>query len=138
MNFKLDIKSIAILVLLGACIIFFGMWFFKGDDTKDRVKQLEKDVKKIEVVRDSLKAYNVKLKGDYDSREKDITDRDNQIKIIESQLSIAKGDLRVANGKVAQNAKDLADTRKKIEELKKNPVNRTDDALINSLKEKLK
>ena len=59
---RLDIKSIALLVLTGACILFFGMWFFKGSDYKDKIKELENENKKIELVRDSLKTVNASLK----------------------------------------------------------------------------
>lgn len=134
---KLDIKSIAILVLLGASILFFGMWFFKGSDTKDRIKELEKQNAQIEKTRDSLELANKALSIEFNEIQKGIDERDNRIKSIESELSKTKNDLVSANKKVSQSQKDLAETKKKIEELKKNPIKRDDDALINSLKEKL-
>lgn len=138
MNLKLDIKSILILVLLGFSIVFFALWYFKGDDTKSRIKELENINKNIEIQRDSLKNVNKVLKVDFDNRQKDIEERDNQIKSIELELSKTKKDLVVANGKVKEKEKELADTKKKIEELKKNPIKRDDDDLIKSLKDKLK
>lgn len=137
MNSKFDIKTIAILILLGVCILFFGMWFFSGSDYKKKTKELEDQNKKIELVRDSLENVNKKLKSDYDIKQKDIDERDNRIKEIEASLLKTKGDLIVANKKVDQSQKDLAATKKKIEDLKSNPIKRDDDALINSLKEKL-
>jgi len=137
MNSKFDIKTIAILILLGVCILFFGMWFFSGSDYKKKTKELEDQNKKIELVRDSLENVNKKLKSDYDIKQKDIDERDNRIKEIEASLLKTKGDLIAANKKVDQSQKDLAATKKKIEDLKSNPIKRDDDALINSLKEKL-
>jgi len=137
MNSKFDIKTIAILILLGVCILFFGMWFFSGSDYKKKTKELEDQNKKIELVRDSLENVNKKLKSDYDIKQKDIDERDNRIKEIEASLLKTKGDLIAANKKVDQSQKDLASTKKKIEDLKSNPIKRDDDALINSLKEKL-
>jgi chromosome segregation ATPase len=137
MNSKFDIKTIAILILLGVCILFFGMWFFSGSDYKKKTKELEDQNKKIELVRDSLENVNKKLKSDYDIKQKDIDERDNRIKEIEVSLLKTKGDLIAANKKVDQSQKDLAATKKKIEDLKSNPIKRDDDALINSLKEKL-
>lgn len=138
MNFKLDIKSILILVLLVFSIIFFGMWYFKGSDTKSRLKELENENKNIESVRDSLKNANESLKVDFDKKQKEIEARDAQIKSIETELSKTKKDLVTANGKVKEKEKELADTKKKIEELKNNPIKRNDEDLIKSLKDKLK
>lgn len=137
MNLKLDIKSIVILVLLLFGGIFFGLWYFKGSDTKDRVNQLEKDIKRIEVVRDSLEDANTKLREDFNERELIISERDKKIKDIESSISKIKQDLVVANNKLKQSQKELAETKKKIEELKNNPIKREGDDLINSLKQKL-
>lgn len=137
MNSKFDVKTIAILILLGVCVLFFGMWYFKGDDYKKRAKELEDQNKKIELVRDSLEKANKILKIDYDQKQKDIDERDNKIKEIESNLLKTKVDLIAANKKVTQSQKDLAETKKKIEDLKNNPIKRNDDDLINSLKEKL-
>lgn len=138
MNSKLDIKTIVILILLGICIVFFGMWYFRGSDYKKRVKELEDQNKKIELVRDSLDRANKVLKSDYDLKQKDIEERDKKIKEIESNLAKTKSDLVAANKKVTDAQKDLAATKKKIEDLKNNPIKRDDDDLINSLKEKLK
>lgn len=138
MNIKLDIKSIVILILLGFSIIFFGMWFFKGSGTKSEIKKLQDEIKSIELVRDSLKGANTKLSIAFNDLGQIITERDKKIAQIESDLVRTKQDLTVANIKVSQNQKALAETKKKIEELRKNPINREDDALINSLKEKLK
>ena len=90
------------------------------------------------MVRDSLKGANTKLSIAFNDLGQIITERDKKIAQIESDLVRTKQDLTVANIKVSQNQKALAETKKKIEELRKNPINREDDALINSLKEKLK
>jgi hypothetical protein len=138
MNFKLDIKSIAILILLGVCILFFSMWFFKGDDIKDKINKLESENKKIELTRDSLERANVALQIDFNKKEKDIEERDIMINKIELDFAKTKKDLAIANNKVTQSQKDLLETKKKIEDLRNNPIKRNDDSLIKSLKEKLK
>lgn len=135
---KLDKKSIIILVLLGVSVIFFGLWYFKGDDTKNKIKELESKNRKIEVTRDSLDNVNKSLKLDFDKIQIVINDREEFIKQIEQNLSKVKLELDNANIKVKDGQKALSETKKKIEQLKRNPINRTDDSLINSLKEKLK
>ena len=135
---KLDIKSVVILVLLGVSIIFFGLWYFKGDDTKNKIKELESKNRQIEVTRDSLDNVNKSLKLDFDKIQIVISGRELYFKKLETDLSKVKLDLSNANIKVKEVQKALSETKKKIEELKNNPINRTDDSLINSLKEKLK
>ena len=135
---KLDKKSIIILVLLGVSVIFFGLWYFNGDDTKNKIKELESKNRQIEITRDSLDNVNKSLKLDFDKIQIVINDREEFIKQIEKNLSKVKLELDNANIKVKDGQKALSETKKKIEQLKRNPINRTDDSLINSLKEKLK
>jgi septal ring factor EnvC (AmiA/AmiB activator) len=134
---KLDVKWIAILVLTGTCILFFGMWFFKGSETKEKIKQLEKENLRIEKIRDSLDLANKYLSAEFDKIQKKIDERDRKIKDIEEHLLKTKRDLDAANAIVNVYRKDLAETKKKIEELKKNPIKRDDEDLLKSLKEKL-
>ena len=135
---RLDIKSIALLVLTGACILFFGMWFFNKSEYKDKIKELDKENKRIELVRDSLKSVNASLKLDINKKQSEIDKRDQKIKLIESEILKIKGDLKLAKSKVEENEKNLKETKDKIEKLKKDPIKREDQELINSLKEKLK
>lgn len=137
-NFKLDLKSLLILILLGTCILFFAMWYFRGSNTKEQVKKLEKEINKIELVRDSLQNANKILEIEFDKKQKEIDNRDIRIKKYESELIKTKQDLTKANDKVKEYQKELSETKKKIEELEKNPIKREGDDLINSLKEKLK
>ena len=134
---RLDIKSIALLVLTGACILFFGMWLFKGSDYKDKIKALEIENKKIESVRDSIKSANASLKLDFDKNRSEIDKRDQKIKLIESEILKTKKDLKIATAQVEADRKSLKETKDKIEKLKKDPIKREGDELINSLKEKL-
>lgn len=136
-NLNLDIKSILILILLVGSIIFFAMWYFKGSDTKDRVKELQKENARIELVRDSLKDINKNLQVEFNKIQENVDKKNEEIKRIESELLKTKQDLVGANNKVKEHQKELAETKKKIEELEKNPIKREDDDLINSLKDKL-
>lgn len=134
----MDIKWVAILVLLVTNILFFGIWFFKGSDTKDKIKLLEEKNISIERQRDSLDRVNSGLRLEFNKIQKSIDERDSKIKDIEDQLSKVKKELDIANAKVNKYKKDLDETKRNIENLKRNPIKREGDDLINSLKEKLK
>jgi septal ring factor EnvC (AmiA/AmiB activator) len=135
---KLDIKWIAILILTGACILFFGMWFFKGSESKEIIKRLEKENLRIEKIKDSLKLANESLSVEFYNIQQKIDERDRKIKDIEKKLLKTKKDLEEANAKLNLHKKDLDDTKKKIENLKNNPIKKEDEDLLKSLKEKLK
>lgn len=137
MKLNLDLKSIIILVLLGVSIVFFGMWFFRGSD-KDKVRDMENQIKLIQNQRDSLKNVNNILAIDFLKIQKEINDRDSLIKMIEIKLSDAEKRLNSANSKLSDTEKRLKRSKKMVEELEKTPIKRDGDDLINSLKEKLK
>lgn len=136
---KLDIKSILILVLLGLTLLFGFKWFFSGDKaSKERVKQLEQQFKELESQKklvdleinswraksDSLRQLDVKLQAD-------LAKQAAQTKKAEIEAQKSKANLDRLK-------KDIAETEHKIEEFKKNPPNRTGDALLESLKNKTK
>lgn len=135
---KLDIKSWLIIILLGAFLIFFGLWYFGNTDYKNRNKILESENKKIEMSRDSLKRANEVLETSFTSSQKDIDNLKSRQKQIETDLEKARQYSSYLNTQLGKQQKDLDDTKKKIEDLKKNPLKRENNDLINSLKEKLK
>jgi predicted nucleic acid-binding Zn-ribbon protein len=136
---KLDIKSILILVLLGLTLLFGFKWFFSGDNaSKERVKQLEQEFKDLENQKktvdleitswraksDSLKQLDIKLQAE-------LVKQEAQTKKAEIEANRSRANLDKLRG-------DLAETQRKIEEIKNNPPNRTGDALLESLKNKTK
>ena len=136
---KLDIKSILILILLGFTLLFGFKWFFSGDKaSKERVKQLEQQFKELEAQKkvvdleiitwraksDSLKQLDVKLQAE-------IAKQELLTKKAEAEANRSKANLDKMRH-------DLAETQRKIEEIKNHPPNRTGDALLESLKNKTK
>lgn len=136
---KLDIKSILILILLGFTLLFGFKWFFSGDKaSKERVKQLEQQFKELEAQKkvvdleiitwraksDSLKQLDVKLQAE-------IAKQESLTKKAEAEANRSKANLDKMRH-------DLAETQRKIEEIKNHPPNRTGDALLESLKNKTK
>jgi chromosome segregation ATPase len=133
-----DVKTIFILVLLGFCLFFFSLWYFKGTGYKKEYKRLEIEFKKLQNNRDSLYLINNKLEKEYNSLEKKIKLREIYISKLESDIEKTKLELRSAKSEVSRFKSEWVLTKKRIEDLKKNPIKREDDQLIKSLKEKLK
>jgi chromosome segregation ATPase len=136
---KLDIKSILILVLLGLTILFGFKWFFSGDgSSKERVKQLEQEFKNLESQKKSVDLEIINWKEKLDSLiQLDIKLQDELSKQ-EAKTKIAEIEANKSKVNLAKLKRDLEETQRKIDDFKNNPPNRTGDALLESLKNKVK
>jgi chromosome segregation ATPase len=137
---KLDIKNLLILILLVFSLFFGYKWYFStgNSDYKKELKDLNEKNKALQAQRDSINIEIKKLEYDFlKLKEKEfflvqkIDSMSTEIELVKSRAAKSKKELDKLRG-------DLSETRKKIEELKENPVNRTGDSLLNSLKNNLK
>lgn len=134
----LDIKSWLILILLGFGLFFFYMWYFRGPSNKGDINKLKRDIEIIQKERDSLKVSRSIMVRDFSKlRQKDSTDM-IEIYRLDIVISNMKDQANKDKSNFLKLKKDLDDTRKKIDELKKTPSNRSGDDLLNSLKNKAK
>lgn len=135
---KLDLKSILILILLLVSMIFGSMWFFGGsDDSKERIKQLETEFKKLETDKAAADSKIADWKSKYE-------DADRKDKQLELEVSRLKSAVRVAEDKAKKSKLDLdkvqsgiSENRKEIEKFKKNPPILSDEELLESLIKKM-
>jgi hypothetical protein len=135
---KLNLNTIVMIAPFLFLIFLFSLWYFKGTDYKKEYKKLEEQYEKIQKTRDSLKVVNLKLKNDFEIRQKEINKRDSLIKLVEDRLYRTKSELKQTKKELANWESDYKETKKKLDNLKKNPVKREGDDLLNSLKKKLK
>ena len=136
---KFDFTKFSILFVI-LSTIGFGIWYFGGlgifdrfDQSKERVKQLESDYKKLE----EEKKIAMETIAIWQDLYKKIDEKDKRM---EKEIILAKTDARIARAN-AEKAKlelleiknNMSETRKEIEELKKNTKILTDDELLNDL-----
>ncbi len=115
------------------------MWFIKGDSaSKERIKQLEEEFKKLERQKDSINISINKWKVKFDS----LSLRGEELAKInfklESDVKKAETDASISKANLDKLRNDISVTKKKIDELKNNPTKRTGDDLLNSIKNKTK
>jgi chromosome segregation ATPase len=135
----LDIKNVIIIILLLVSIIFGLMWFLGDNDaSKEKVKQLESEFKKLE----EDKAQSDSKIADWKNKYRDAEKKDNELK---AEISRLKADSRIAENKAKKSKEDLdklqggiSENRKEIERLRKNPPILSDDELLESLIKKMK
>lgn len=131
---KFDIKTILILILLLASTVFGLMWFFSGSDaSKEKVKQLEAEYKKLEQEKATADSEILLWQGKFNSA--DAKDKKLAIEVMKS-----KADAKLAEERAKKTKSDLdkvqngiAENRKEIEYLRKNPPTLTDDELLEAL-----
>lgn len=134
-NFS-KISSLILLSILVISIIVNIKNFTKID--KDKYMDLETINKNIQKSRDSLIRVNKSIKLDFRSLQDSIKKRDLTIVRLNDRLLKSDKDLNLFKRRVDILENEKRDIEKKIDDIKKNPIIRSDDELIKSLKNKLK
>jgi hypothetical protein len=131
---KLDFTKILILFLLVSTIGFGLNWYFGGfDASKERVKQLEEQYKKLEQEKEAAEAKIVAWKEIYN--EKDAKDKKLAIEVgkAKNEAVVAKQNAEKAKTELVKLQGGMAETKREIEEMKNNPKVLTDDELLEDL-----
>lgn len=130
-------KNIAIISVLLLVSLFLSTHFFlKNRSSEDIIEKLEMERSILAAERDSLDAASDSIHREYERlteldakmseeiRKKDLAIQELKNKSSNSQLNLEK------------NQKEMKETQEKINDLKKNPANRTGEDLLRSLREK--
>ena len=131
---KFDLKTILILVLLAASTVFGLMWFFGGSDaSKERVKELESEYKKLEQDKVAVDAKILVWQGKYNTL--DIKDKKLEIEVkkLKSDTKLSEEKARKSKADLDKVKDGITNNRKEIERLKKNPPVLTDEQLLDAL-----
>ena len=128
--------SYTLLALLIVSSSALGYFYLEGREAEEQIQQLEAARIVLMQERDSLDAVSDSLHGEY-VRLREIDEKVAQ-EIQKKDRTIA--DLKSRSARSQQNLdqlkQDMRETQEKIESVKRNPANRTGDALLESLKNK--
>ncbi len=138
---KLDIKSIMILVLLGASLLFGYKWWFFGsenDASKERVKQLDIEYKKLEAQKKHLDVEIANWEDKFSKSEFEIAKLQIEISSLGLKSIRAENDANTSKAGLDKIKKELDEARRNIEKLKSDNNYKTGDELLESIKNKTK
>jgi|688.fasta_scaffold04263_21 septal ring factor EnvC (AmiA/AmiB activator) len=136
---KDKIYLILISVLLLTSLIFGYKWFYSGNSaSKERVKQLEAEFKELEKKKKESDTRIKYWETQFAALQAKSDSLNAEIDALEKQAKDAEVEAKKSKAKFEALSKQLAETRHKIEEFKKNPPNRTGDLLLESIKNKTK
>ena len=133
---KIDLKK-TLLYFIGVCLLVSVFLNFKGCN-RESFEKLEEKNRLLEKTRDSLRYTNQNLKKEFNQIQLVIDKRDVRIADLQTQIDASKRDVFGYKNLLDKANRDLIETNKKLENLRKNPIKRDDDDLINSFKNKLK
>lgn len=132
---KIYLAIISILLIIS--LVFGLMWFLGSDSgSKERIHQLENNIAALEKkkqISEKNIAYWIKRFSNLQERQDSIT---LVIGRLEKEAITAETNANISKNKLETLKKELASTRKKIEDFKKNPPNRTGNSLLESIKNK--
>lgn len=141
MGIQFDYKSILIILFLCLSLFFGYKWYFttgNKKEYKDKIEQLQMDNKKIIEVRDSLQTAFFDLQKQY----QDIVEADSLLtqEVIDLRQKVIDSKKRAdgTNRELNKLKLELKKIREKIRELENNPPDKTEEELIESLKNKIK
>lgn len=134
-------QAISLVIIIILLVGFLLMTFFGGKSMKElreKNRILEDSVSTIQVQRDSLKEDRVKLEGKEDTLKLSVDKKEHELNSINHKLTKVNHELHDAVVKVNQYKSQFDSIEYKIHKLKEEPIKRTGDQLLNSLKEKTK
>ena len=131
---KYDIKGILVIILLITTLIFGYKWYFGGNSSDEKIKELNEQYTKLEAEKKEKDLEIAKYRKDF--IEKDNSDKEMQKEIIKAKDETMKAIIKASESKAELDKLkiDLIITRNKIDKFEKNPPNREGDSLLISIK----
>lgn len=141
-NINIDSKSIIIIFLVIVSLFMGYKWYFSSNidryEWKSKVKKLNKENQILKKKSDSVSELIIILEKDYQDILRMDTILKNQISSLENDIKVFKEKAKNSNDELIKLRKDFTENKKKIQKLENNPVIKTNDELIESLKNNIK
>lgn len=135
---KLDIKSWAIIILLGGFIIFFSLWYFrKPIADKSEINLLNNQIASIQKQKDSLSTDRKILQANFDLLNNKYNNQNKSIDSLSRKISINTIELDKTKSNFNNLLASIKKSNDQINSLQNNPTKENKDQLLNSLIKKL-
>ena len=135
---NLKIKDWVLIILVGFLIVTFVNGMMTSSGYKKQIKDIENKNDAIEDQRKSLESRNVELSKKIKNDSLIVIRYQERIDSLSKLISTKDGEIKTLKRSADTARKELEKTKKEIDNILNNPIKRTGDELINSLKEKTK
>ena len=136
---KLDFKSWLLIILSILFIIFFSLWYFKGNSSvKDDIKNAKEQIANIQKERNQITEKDDSLKLAYKNLQFSYNQQDSVIKGLNQRVLNNESIIEESQSKLDNYDFLLRKNQATIDSLEKNPTKSTGENLLNSLQNKTK
>jgi len=131
-----SIKDIALLITAGLCIFLFINFMYTSGNNRKQIKELRKENKEIQNRRNILEIEILRLKSEESKYLLNIEKYGQKIDSLSHLIIIKDSEIESTKIKLRNSQKEMERTKHEIKKLKENPVKRTGNELLDSIKEK--
>jgi chromosome segregation ATPase len=135
---KMDAKTIIIIVLLTILGGFYIKGMFTPDEHASEIAKLEKANKEIVKQKEDLEGTFKVTKELFERDSTNVVKLKKELKLLESILAKKEEDLRLSKEALRKAKLETEKIRAKIKDIEENPIKRTGDDLLESIKQKTK
>ena len=135
---ELDLKGWTIIILGGILIVMFLYLMLKPSGWRKKIKYNEKINKELQDKRDSLDKVNAELKKLAIKDSLEIVKYQNRIDSVAKLIVVKNAEISKLKKDVKDTEQKMKKTKEEIQKLTDNPIKRTGDSLLESIKQKTK
>jgi galactokinase len=135
---ELDIKGWAIVILGGIVIILFLQFMLSPSGWRKKIKEYEKINKELQAKRDSLDVANKELKKLAIQDSLNIVMYQQRVDSVAKLIKIKDVEILKLKKDAKAFEEEMKQTKEKIKKLTDNPIKRTGNELLESIKQKTK
>jgi|LakMenE01Jun11ns_1017448.scaffolds.fasta_scaffold9917298_2 hypothetical protein len=135
---ELDLKGWTIIILGGILIVMFLYLMLKPSGWRKKIKYYEKINKELQDKRDSLDKVNAELKKLAIKDSLEIVKYQNRIDSVAKLIVVKNAEISKLKKDVKDTEQKMKKTKEEIQKLTDNPIKRTGDSLLESIKQKTK
>jgi uncharacterized coiled-coil DUF342 family protein len=131
-----NIKDLALIITAALCIFLFINFMYTSSSNRKQIKELKKENKEIQNRRNILEIEILKLKSEESKYILNIDKYNQKIDSLSNLITIKDSEIESAKKRLRNSQKEMEKTKQEIKKLKKTPIKRTGNELLNSIKEK--
>lgn len=131
-------KDWVLIALVGIIVLMFVYGMMEGSGYRKQLRDIRKENKEIEKERKSLSLRNKELSKKIEMDSISVVQYQERIDSLNTLIVLKDSEIKNLKKRADIARKELEKTKREIDNLINNPIKRTGDELLNSIKEKTK
>lgn len=131
-------KDWVLIALVGIIVLMFVYGMMEGSGYRKQLRDIQKENKEIEKERKSLSLRNKELSKKIEMDSISVVQYQERIDSLNTLIVLKDSEIKNLKKRADIARRELEKTKREIDNLINNPIKRTGDELLNSIKEKTK